>query len=197
MARKFLQFVGLGSSFLVAAILVATSSANAATLNVVGGQLLGASGVNVGGSFYDVAFVAGTCTGLFSGCDSAADFTFVDPVSATGASQALLDQVFQNGVLGNFDTVPSLTNGCTSPTLCKVATPFALSGSFAVVIWADNYANELGDGTTSGAFSKDGNLAGVSTQTFAVWTPVPEPGTALLMGLGLVMMGVQSRRREA
>ena len=41
----------------------------AATLIVDGGgQLLGASGVNVGGTFYDVSFLGGTCEDTFSGC---------------------------------------------------------------------------------------------------------------------------------
>jgi hypothetical protein len=35
---------------LLAALLMASSGASAATLNVVGGQLVGASGVNVGGN---------------------------------------------------------------------------------------------------------------------------------------------------
>ncbi len=33
-------------------------STNAATLNVVGGQLMGASGVEYAGNYYDVEFVA-------------------------------------------------------------------------------------------------------------------------------------------
>lgn len=40
--------------------LLVASGASAATLNVVGGQLLGASGVIVDGSSYDVAFLDGT-----------------------------------------------------------------------------------------------------------------------------------------
>lgn len=40
--------------------LLVASGASAATLNVVGGQLLGASGVIVDGSSYDVTFLDGT-----------------------------------------------------------------------------------------------------------------------------------------
>jgi hypothetical protein len=40
--------------------LVFASNAHAATLNVVDGQLMGAFGVDVGGSLYDVEFLDGT-----------------------------------------------------------------------------------------------------------------------------------------
>ncbi len=46
---------------LLVLVVCLSASANAATLNVVGGQLLGASNVDVGGSLYDVAFQDGTC----------------------------------------------------------------------------------------------------------------------------------------
>ena len=48
-------------SFAFVLVLVAASSAGAATLNVSGGQLLGASGVIVDGISYDVEFLDGTC----------------------------------------------------------------------------------------------------------------------------------------
>jgi opacity protein-like surface antigen len=59
--RKFVLAVGL--------VLMA-SSAQAATLDVVGGQLHGAFGVDVNGSLYDVEFLGGTCIELFDGCDA-------------------------------------------------------------------------------------------------------------------------------
>jgi hypothetical protein len=36
-------------------------------LNVVGGQLLGASNVDVGGNLFNVQFLDGTCIDLFDG----------------------------------------------------------------------------------------------------------------------------------
>jgi len=55
---------GWGGSALVVAIFLATSGARAAVPTVVGGELLGATGVNVGGSVYDVQIVEGTCAGM-------------------------------------------------------------------------------------------------------------------------------------
>ena len=89
-----------------------SSGAFAATLDVVGGQLLGASNVNVGGTLYNVQFIDGTCVALFNGCNEASDFTFTEPVSALSAAQALLDQVFLDGPSGSFDSIPYLTANC-------------------------------------------------------------------------------------
>ena len=52
------------------------SAARAASLNVVGGTLVGASNVDVDGQLFDVEFVDGRCIDLFDGCDDASDFDF-------------------------------------------------------------------------------------------------------------------------
>ena len=84
--------------FVLAVVLVlVASSAQAATLNVVGGQLLGASDVLVDGSLYNVEFLDGTCIDLYNGCDDVSDFTFQTEAAALLAAQALLLQVFENG----------------------------------------------------------------------------------------------------
>jgi hypothetical protein len=81
--------------FVLAIVLVLMAGgAQAATLNVVGGQLHGAFGVDVGGTLYNVEFLDGTCIALFNGCDAVSDFTFQSSALAAAASQALLDQVF-------------------------------------------------------------------------------------------------------
>ena len=79
-----------------AALTLMSAGAGAATLNVVGGQLVGASGVDVDGTLYDVEFVDGTCVDLFNGCDESSDFMFTTEAAALMASQALLDQVLIN-----------------------------------------------------------------------------------------------------
>jgi hypothetical protein len=110
--------------FILSAVLFfVAGAAQAATLNVVGGQLMGASGVLVDGSLYDVQFLDGTCIDLYNGCDEASDFTFQTEASAVLASQALLDQVFLDGVDGLFDTSPQLTNGCNILESCHTITP--------------------------------------------------------------------------
>lgn len=86
------------------------SSANAAILNVdASGQLLGAAGVDVGGTLYDVTFMDGSCADVFSGCNEAGDFTFQTEVSATAASAALFGQVLLDVPQGGFDSKSELT----------------------------------------------------------------------------------------
>ena len=75
---------------LVVVIFLATSGAQAAVPVIVGGELLGATGVNVGGTVYDVQFVEGTCVDLYGGCDDLSDFTFTNLADALLAGQARL-----------------------------------------------------------------------------------------------------------
>jgi hypothetical protein len=195
--------------FILSAVLFfVAGAAQAATLNVVAGDLRGASGVDVGGTFYDVQFLDGTCIDLFNGCDALSDFTFNSLASATLASQALLDQVFLDGAEGNFDTVPSLTRGCGNPQNCISLTPYGALGPLSSDpnILTSNAINENlsdpdfddVDAANLGLF-KAVDVSGFSFVTFAVFSPastVPEPSTALLLGLGLTGLAGKGRRRN-
>ena len=77
--------------FLAVVLVLMAGGAQAATLNVIGGILHGASDVLVDGNLYDVQFLDGTCIDLYDGCDDVSDFTFQTQASAALASQALLD----------------------------------------------------------------------------------------------------------
>ena len=104
-----------------------TTSRAAPILDIVGGELMGASNVNISGTYYDVEFVGGSCVARFNGCDSVSDFIFQSSSDAVAASQALFDQVFLDVAEGDFDTIPSLTNGCDVFVRCTVLTPYALT----------------------------------------------------------------------
>ncbi|HIF07614.1 MAG TPA: DUF1566 domain-containing protein, partial [Gemmatimonadetes bacterium] len=154
----------------------------AATLHVEGGQLLGAFGVDVGGTLYDVEFVDGTCTDLFAGCDEAADFTFTTSSAARAAGQALLDQVFVNSGLGLFDDDPTLTNGCSSADFCNPYTPYELAPqlgpNFVAVSISRNYSPGAGTDFAHSIthFQNDLDLGTTSDSrarrwVFAVWSP--------------------------
>jgi hypothetical protein len=195
--------------FILSAVLFfVAGAAQAATLNVVGGQLMGASGVLVDGSLYDVQFLDGTCIDLYNGCDEASDFTFQTEASAVLASQALLDQVFLDGVDGLFDTSPQLTNGCNILESCHTITPLLTATTLLIggVTINDFFPFDLKDEAPSDPlpyiqiampdFIPGSTLA--PGWNYAVWSTnqVPEPSTALLLGLGLTGLAGKGRRRN-
>lgn len=186
--------VGIGQFYMYA--VWTPSAVQPAIQNVVAGQLVGASNVDVGGVLYDVEFVEGTCIGVFDGCDSPDDFTFSDLASVAAASQALLDQVFLDGVAGDFDSDPTSTFGCTHATVGSVQTPYLLIDADGLGVGiALNAAAEANDAIADGQTERTADSAVGAGQfyVFAVWTPIaaaPVPGPGLLVGVALLAMGV-------
>src|SRR6056297_1647524 len=111
--------------------------AHAATLRVEGGQLIGASGVEVNGALFDVTFQDGSCASLYDGCKPEL-LTFSTQDGAIAASRALLDQVFVNTRDGRFDDDPSLTRGCFANLYCEILTMFDISDSLFAAGIAQN-----------------------------------------------------------
>ena len=187
-----------------------SSGASGVTLNVVGGILNGAYGVGVGGAFYDVEFVDGSCVGLFGGCDESSDFTFQSEAGAQAASSALFEQVFMDGPWGQFDSSPELTRGCpTGDSNCAVITVYDLNSIGHINVQArnldpftwHNHPSQIevfGDLMITDCCWSPAHDHGVDGDvTFAVWTlsAVPEPSTALLLGIGLSALAVRRKNR--
>ena len=189
---------GLSLSILA---MLGSQQAEAAVLNVdqSTGQLLGAYGVDVDGTLYNVSFLDGSCVGLFNGCDEPSDFAF----GGTGfdgtamAAEALLAQVFVDGPQGNFDSMPSLTAGCTSLTSCSAQIPGAIAGPFgtAAVNAAGMAADSFFDFGQANPIFDTATNARITWAVFTPTSPVPLPPAVLLLLAAIATLAGVARRR--
>lgn len=188
------------------------------------GLLAGAKGVQVGGSFFDVSFIDGTCISVFDGCDEQGDFTFDNVTDAEAASQALFDQVFvinpDNG--DDYDLDAGVIAGCGLAGGCNIRNPYGLFDGGSLVkqyltvnIYAPgadfglDYLEEIDilaptPYPITPAYDTGPGLVG-ATDVWAKWTPAnttpppppaktPEP--AALFGLGLTaLVGTATKRK--
>jgi len=181
-------------------------ASHSATLEVNGvGQLTGATGVNVNGSNWDVAF-----------SDGAWDFSSGTGLPATTKaeadlfSQALLDQVLLDSTLGLFDSDPETTNGCENLNACIFFTPYLVDSVNTFFSLAFNQRAEGDqDDFVRDLFGKlglTGDFGDVTTRVLGVWTlssgdpgpgptPVPEPSIIVLFAVGLFGLGFARRRK--
>jgi hypothetical protein len=187
-------------------------------LHAIGGLLDGVDGVEGGMRSYveitnpDTGDVAATFIVTTALVDSATRSALPVPVPETSAaavlaSQALLDQVFLDGPLGDFDSEPYLINGCSSASYCTSSTPTDLLFTPSVVLVysaraennsALNFPHE--DRTTLAYGTADFHDTYTEIKmVYAKWNAqaVPEPSTALLLSLGLLGFSSINRRRAS
>lgn len=180
MIKQTLALAGLTLSF----------SVNAATLLFDGSyQLTGATDIDVDGTFYDVAFVDGSCNALFNGCT---DFSFTTSTEALAASQSLLDQVF----IGIYDEYPAATFGIENESFGNIVTLYGSPGLVAVGVNTDGPIDSVSLHVLHNAdFDSTFNPYGV----YAVWsaTEVPVPAAAWLFGSALLGLAGIKRKKTA
>ena len=179
---------------------VISFSVNAAMLIINEGQLVGATGVNVSSTLYDVSFMDGSCFTLYNGCDDPTDFLFSgNDASSRAASNALLEQVF----IGIYDDQPWLMIGCSNDR-CKVRTADGVVTGEGDLIHGRSVINSkkgavLGDTTAPETFDRFEDTSTMDNRTMAVWTvsAVPLPASVWLFGSGLIgLIGVARRKSK-
>jgi len=163
-------------------------------LEIQTGQLVGATGVDVDGILYDVAFVEGSCVTLIAGCDGNGSFLFTQ-AGAVLAAQALIDQIFS---LAPYTTNPSLISGCSSTVICYVITPFALVPGGVDIARVMVRALISEKVQILAAWNKNVSTGTLGKSVYAVWSlsAVPLPAAVWLFGSALVGLGLVGRRRK-
>jgi hypothetical protein len=201
-------------------MLVCAGSVNAATVVMSGGQLIGATGVEVNGASYDVAFLDGSCNSLYNGCTG---LPFTTSSEGLAASQALIDQVMipQNINPGNSYLINGIDDLISSSFyVAIIMTPVTESGGLGAVnvrsvqfidsgVRAELSAGELpypaygkaSDQTSSTSPFSYSDIAMVD-EVYAVWTPaavsaVPLPAAAWLFGSALLGLIGWKRKSSA
>lgn len=171
------------------------ASANAILL-MTDGLLTGAKNVSVEGKLYDVSF-SRFCTLAEEGCTK---FAFTSRDSARAAAIALLEQVFVNGPLGEFDSKPQLTSHCNDFDSCRTYIPYFYrgAGNFTSVTaingrYPDNYSDGVGLEIVS-AYGPRNEGQVFNFATFKV-SPVPEPTSIAMMALGLAVLAFSRRQK--
>lgn len=192
--------------FVTAISILVSNSAQAASITVdANGLLLGAQDVIVNGTAYDVEFIDGTCAEVFGACDIA-HFAFTALSDAHAASNALFDQVFLDGALGNFDSDQRLTNTCNAvpeADQCFVLTPYGtFSDAFGAQVQLSVAINVAGvplvDQTVASHLQVLADTRGNPEEVYARWTAVSQPvpddaGTFSLAGLSVAIMLLMRR----
>lgn len=201
-------------TLLVGLILLA-NDARAQTLDIQAGRLMGAFGVQVNGTFYDVAFVDGTCVSLFDGCDEPSDFVVNDLEDSIAFAQAI-ENIWNSN--DSFDREPELTNGCGNPHICFIYTPIHFDADPNMVRVRRALNLKTIDSESVYAYKPvDKNTVFVNHEpegpndplpnfdaTYAVWSlsaapePVPSSGALaqVVIVLSLLLLGARSMRRE-
>jgi len=181
---------------LALAVVLFLSSSSHAALIVVSDELVGATDIVISGlGTYDVSFQDGSCANIFSGCDSLSDFSFDSYEQVHAASQALLEQIFIDTTLGQFDSNPELIAGCEDFDKCIALIPYKLDIDWVFSKNIINSKNEADDRlyyTTN--LGRDQSVVDRSNTTFAVFTKVikvTSPATAWLFltaSIGLISL---------
>lgn len=148
--------------------------------------------VGFASSITDIYFDDGTLPGIASITDSGAGVAFdqgASPGNLPGGNTATPSFVTTAGFSADSES-PISANGVNGPTeWIEIQFNLQSPGTYATVI------NELATGDLRIGIHVQGFASGASQSFINNPTPVPEPGTLLLLGAGLTGLALRRRRR--
>lgn len=149
--------------------------------------------INLGNSA--ASFTSATASFPVSVTSNGADAT---TFSATATASAAGGSVSANEIL----TVPGSASGSAVQAVLEGGLPSYIGGSSDTITFTllANDGTYTGVGPTSLLFGGSGNVVGTLTVEYdytAPTSPIPEPSTAVLMGLGMLAIGASLRKRRS
>ena len=173
-------------------------SSHAAHILLENNEIVGATGVEIEGELFDLAFKTGSCADVFDGCDQESDFA--GPPTTSSTVRALLNQVVLGSIdQGLFTDIFDVNifgcddwNASVRLSACRMSIPTSLEPLNATLLGVRTNSVLI----NQGAVSTRGDFI-VSTipsdgLVFAVFTPsseVPLPAAAPMLLAGLFGLG--------
>ena len=188
--------------------LVLTGIVNATTLVIDSGKLIGANDVIIGDNYYSVMFEEGNSYDLLYDYENQYwDFDFTTAEDAISASRSLVDQVLN----GYYSTNPEEIFGYFTRNPIDVGirflTPYETRSSGSMAYGSTWYHESTNIFSPSWGLISTNDFGTINNSSiFALWTPtgivpvpdnspVPEPTTILLFGIGILGLAGIGRKK--
>jgi hypothetical protein len=186
------------NGFLAIAVMAFAGTASAATYDIQNGNILAIGNLELNfdneelDGFYNITFVTDTGVSQYGDAN--------DPTFDFGLAENGVSALGQITDALNFEAPQSVTGASATGSeiffIPLIRIPIAQLGTVWGAVGAEIFLGEIWGGCGDECLLGVKALGPDNVNTFARVTPVPEPGTALLMGLGLAGLGAVSRSRR-